>query len=95
MHTFVSPGFTVYIFSEMVLYTKCARIDYFQWVGLSFERKADSPICCERWQLGKTERRLGNDCPAFTPQPPLAPARMPFTIGARMCSAVLGRSLII
>jgi hypothetical protein len=35
-------------FLRNVLCTKCARIDHFQSVGLSFEREAGSPICCKR-----------------------------------------------
>jgi len=33
---------------EIVLCTKCARMHRFQQIGLSFERKADSPIYCKR-----------------------------------------------
>src|ERR1700733_1331025 len=38
-HFCLTEGFTVHVFSEMALCTKCARIDHFQSVGLSFEQK--------------------------------------------------------
>jgi hypothetical protein len=41
-------GLTVHVVAEIVLCTNCARMQRFQQVRVSFERKADSPICCKR-----------------------------------------------
>ena len=58
-------GFTVHVVREIILCTNCARMHRFQQIRVTFERKADSPICCKRWLLEKTYGVVGGDCPAL------------------------------
>jgi hypothetical protein len=47
-HLCLIEGFTVHGSSETPLCTNCAKMHRFQQIRVSFERKAESPICCKR-----------------------------------------------